>query len=673
MKKKRKEDLKNRRYILIIVIILVGIILIWSRGFTGFIIGIDDLVMQVGQVFIGLNLFHVYIDSPLNITYNFNASAPIFVDLNVSSDRAVDTWWYDLVDMATNTTYNQSIIFTPNSTIYPIPESSMLIVYANDSAGNIVNSSVVFEINISNSAPIIENMDSEILVCELDFLSYIFNVTDVDGDTITPSMAPLYPITPFYIRRIADFNATRSRHEIYSGVLDKDDLGGVNNGSYIYAENISVSDGANADAAYINITVIEVNNDPEVENIGVKTVWLQGADHNFTYQISVNDTEDGNQDSGNLTFNVSFSNQTLFNISSAGVMNYTGNASDIGVHTVTICVTDNGIVNPHQNISWCGQDGSNITTCSNLSLTVTNVNRPPNITSYYPGNNATIFTQGLAQLYFNISKYDPDGTTPDAYWYVDGSLKEADTGNYSDEFLYSFACGISGSHTVVVVITDGLLTDSVQWNISVSEVECGVAGDGGGGGGGGGTLFYCDENWGCGEWETCRNLEQGYESKEVSFDINEIITERCELFNLDNELCGYQTRDCQELNHCWTRLNKPGVIRECRYTIKPTCEDRILNCHHGSCEVLTDCGGPCTPCPTCSDGILNQNEEDADCGGPCPPCPEERPLPPKVKRTLVYILILGFLIALLIIVILIILYYINKKRVSKFHQKVKAE
>ena len=43
------------------------------------------------------------------------------------------------------------------------------------------------------------------------------------------------------------------------------------------------------------------------------------------------------------------------------------------------------------------------------------------------------------------------------------------------------------------------------------------------------------------------------------------------------------------------------------------------------CEILTDCGGPCSPCPTCSDGILNchvngQCEEGLDCGGPCKPC-----------------------------------------------------
>jgi len=53
---------------------------------------------------------------------------------------------------------------------------------------------------------------------------------------------------------------------------------------------------------------------------------------------------------------------------------------------------------------------------------------------------------------------------------------------------------------------------------------------------------------------------------------------------------------------------------------KMSCYDGIKNCHHGLCEEDVDCGGPCEPCPSCSDGIQNQGEEGIDCGGPCKPC-----------------------------------------------------
>ncbi|OYT53103.1 MAG: hypothetical protein B6U72_06885 [Candidatus Altiarchaeales archaeon ex4484_2] len=51
------------------------------------------------------------------------------------------------------------------------------------------------------------------------------------------------------------------------------------------------------------------------------------------------------------------------------------------------------------------------------------------------------------------------------------------------------------------------------------------------------------------------------------------------------------------------------------------CFDGLKNCHHHQCEEDVDCGGPCDPCPSCSDGIQNQGEKGIDCGGPCPPCP----------------------------------------------------
>jgi hypothetical protein len=48
-----------------------------------------------------------------------------------------------------------------------------------------------------------------------------------------------------------------------------------------------------------------------------------------------------------------------------------------------------------------------------------------------------------------------------------------------------------------------------------------------------------------------------------------------------------------------------------------TCTDGILN----QGEQNIDCGGPCPNyCESCADGIRNQGEEAVDCGGPCDPC-----------------------------------------------------
>ncbi len=48
----------------------------------------------------------------------------------------------------------------------------------------------------------------------------------------------------------------------------------------------------------------------------------------------------------------------------------------------------------------------------------------------------------------------------------------------------------------------------------------------------------------------------------------------------------------------------------------PTCSDGILN----QGEEQVDCGGPCAACPLCTDGIQNGGETGIDCGGPCTAC-----------------------------------------------------
>jgi surface protein len=46
-------------------------------------------------------------------------------------------------------------------------------------------------------------------------------------------------------------------------------------------------------------------------------------------------------------------------------------------------------------------------------------------------------------------------------------------------------------------------------------------------------------------------------------------------------------------------------------------------------ETGVDCGGTCTACPTCSDGVQNQAETGVDCGGPCTACRERYVFPDR--------------------------------------------
>jgi hypothetical protein len=263
----------------------------------------------------------------------------------------------------------------------------------------------------------------------------------------------------------------------------------------------------------------------------------------------------------------------------------------------------------------------------NFELTVTNLNRAPLIVTHFP-DNFSFNALASENLYFNISDYDPDGTTPDTYWYVDDVLKEYDNHSFFDEFIFNFGCGVSGEHYIKTKITDGELNNSMQWNVTLEGFVCSVGGGGagGGGGGGGGGGPICIPLWACNSWEQCSLTQDALQSGELVGEDYRIVSQDCSLSNFGDDVCGYQERSCFDLADCNRTNNKPAGLQSCYYTVNPTCEDKIKNCHDGECEFLVDCGGPCGPCPTCSDGIQNQGEGAVDCGGPCPNiCPIEIP------------------------------------------------
>lgn len=626
---------------------------------TGFgILGTMSLFLEGSDIFI-----NIY--SPMNITYNFDKGDNYTLNLNVSGTLFTpDSWWYTLTDIKHDTIIYDSVIFTPNTTFDAVRWSNNLTVYSNDTTtGAVFSLGVVFFINVSNSNPIIGNISNETFVCEDDYISYLFEVTDVDEDSLTSDISPK---NPFYLSFSSAVNLTTYKYEIFSGVLNKEDAGGVNAGSKTYPETITMSDGISSDSKKINITVIEINNAPSITNIGVQTIWSRGDNRSFNYSVQVLDIEDGNQASGNLNFSVVFSGQTLFNISSNGVINFTANSSYLGVHNISVCAQDLGITNLHDNISLCGQDGGSIISCNNFSLTITDENRAPNITSYYPIN-LSFDANGTDILYFNISKYDPDGTLPDVYWYVDEVLEEYDSGvSLIDDFSYIFGCGISGMHFIDVVITDGLLNDSIQWNVTVSYVAC-PPGVRPGGPGGGGSVVECVPKWACEEWLQCKNLRTGVGLVDINLEYEFLIKERCSIFNWSDNFCGYQIRECNDLNFCRSNLTKPGLIRECYYTKYPTCEDNLLNCHDGGCEVLVDCGGPCKACETCSDGIKNQNEEEIDCGGNCPRCISTEL---STFRQMIWFVYISLVILIILLTLIIRSYVKSRKTKQKLEKEV---
>lgn len=334
----------------------------------------------------------------------------------------------------------------------------------------------------ANSPPTITDYKSSVEVCEGSALFYLFNATDPDDDRLWSSIVPNHNLFTTLLWDLWDsYDPDIQQFLVFSGGLDKSVLLGVNTAFRSFLSNISVDDQYNSSCCYdkkqINITVIEKNNAPVVEDLGVRTIWTRGVNSTFYEDWDVYD-EEYDRGYGSLTYTIRIVNSSgtdvsLFNITSLGVMSFTANdTTPLGVYTINVCVQDTGLTNTHINISSvCGQSGASFKVCDNFTLTVTDENRPPEFLDYYPVN-LSFTNNGGTSMYFNITKYDPDGTIPDAYWFVDGIFKEIDSGSSVDEYYYNFGCGTSGEHNVSVEITDGLLNETLSWIINVNYVSC---------------------------------------------------------------------------------------------------------------------------------------------------------------------------------------------------------
>ena len=571
------------------------------------------------------------------------------LSLNVSADFFIDPvggWKYSLYDLEHSVYVEEDVAFNPNTTINAVRWGNKLYVSAQEEDSDWVTKEVIFTVEVPDSSPILGAIDDHIFICESERLDERFNATDVDEEVLTHSISPS---NPFYTSFLGTSGYNISLFSIISGTLDKNDLGN-------YSETVSVVDPTDrSDSKELNITVIEINNPPIMQNIGTQTVWMSGEDSSFNYQVSVADIEDGSSSDGNMIFNLSWSNdEDLFDINSTtGVMNYTPSEGHQGsgslTYSLTVCVEDNPLSSAHENISLCSPRSNNSEVdCDTFSLTVTEENRAPEIVSYSP--NATLTVAGTATTVFEVVVTDDDGTIPDVIWYLNGVLKKYSENVSSDSYSYSFGCGVSGNYNLTVVTTDGLLNDSQLWEINVTSVACPVQESDGGGGGGSGSLgAVCIEHWVCDSWDVCQNAKRSFDAKVLSPEDYYSTKELCAQNEYDERFCGFQITTCHDVNFCnnsFYTKPKPPESRICYFTEDPNCIDGITNCHDGSCELLVDCGGPCPACASCSDKIQNQGEFGVDCGGPCPyACPPEAPF-----KMISFILIALFIVLLIAII-----------------------
>jgi hypothetical protein len=129
-------------------------------------------------------------------------------------------------------------------------------------------------------------------------------------------------------------------------------------------------------------------------------------------------------------------------------------AEDAGEHTVTVKVANGLTEKTYTNLTW--------------TLTVLNVNRPPQIVSFSPVGDVTL-RENETQL-FSVAAEDQDMGDQLSYsWFLDGLQVEGAAG---DNFTYAPGYFDSGLHTIKAMVTDGSGADDFKnWQATVIDVN----------------------------------------------------------------------------------------------------------------------------------------------------------------------------------------------------------
>jgi hypothetical protein len=539
------KQTSNNVIAILVVILVITIMLEVSvynikvrKAITQEAIGLVGLCVDNNPIIIPIEEQIAYIEQLY--TYDVNTTVPN--DDNVT--------FYDDTYLFIINSQTGLISFTPQEADEGLHNINISVI----SSCNIMTDSKIMRLTITyeNRPPVLDPIPDQV-INQSELLIYDVNATDPDNDTL------------FFGDNTTMFQINSNTGIIYF-IPDQNDVG---NQSVL----IWVLDGRGGiDWQVVNFEIIDVNDAPVLDTIGSQTAIINET---FTYDVNATDV-DVKPEWNNLTF---YDNATFFSIDDkTGMISFFVDDAMNGTYWINISVTDGEL--------WDEEI---------ISFSVVPMNHPPNITSWYPENDTIEINESESQ-YFNITKFDLDGTIPSSQWYLNSIELNGET---LDEYTYYASYTSSGTHNITVIITDGLLTDSHEWTLIVHDVTQPPSGAIPPSGGQA-KPPACEENWRCTEWSVCPIYE-------------------------------IQTRTCRDLNDCGTTKNKPEEKRKCIYTPQPSCSDGVINCHDGGCEIWIDCGGPCPPCATCSDRIKNCHkisktstvcEEYVDCGGPCPPCSE---------------------------------------------------
>ena len=205
---------------------------------------------------------------------------------------------------------------------------------------------------------------------------------------------------------------------------------------------VQVTDGSLTDSETLTVTVNEVNVAPVLDAIGDKgTSELV----ELTFTATASDTDVVDDVANTLTFSLGGIVPPDAAITSAGVFTWTPTELQVGLHDITVQVTD-----------------GSLTASETLTVTVRDVNVAPVLDAI---DNKTV--NEFVELTFTATASGDDALTFSLGGTVPPDAAITDDGN----FTWTPTESQDGDHTITVQVTDGSLTDSETLTVTVNEVN----------------------------------------------------------------------------------------------------------------------------------------------------------------------------------------------------------
>lgn len=174
-------------------------------------------------------------------------------------------------------------------------------------------------------------------------------------------------------------------------------------------------------------------------------------DQLYSYQVEASDP---NGDI--LTYSSIIKPEGMSIDSESGLISWTPANNQVGIHQVIIEISD-----------------GKLSTTQSFEIEVSNVNNPPQILSYSPNSLNVVVNEGES-IKFEVQAYDIDLNTTLSYqWFLNGKLVLDSTvsGDGSkSSWIYSASYGDYSQKIVKILISDGELENSIQWNIIINDI-----------------------------------------------------------------------------------------------------------------------------------------------------------------------------------------------------------